>query len=116
MHNFFDGAQRSDKQFFQKMVGKHPCASIRCVRYVMERTVDTLLNCSPPANAKNVSRHLDLIAANTEPGVWQHIAAYYGVIETTKTLREHLHMLVHLVGFAHPEDIFKESSTHNISL
>ena len=118
MHNFFDRAQRSDKQFFQKMVGKHPCAAMRCVRYVMERTIDTLLNCSPPANAKNVSQrqHLDLIAANTEPGVWQHIAAYFGVIETTKTLREHLHMLVHLVGFAHPEDIFKDASTQPLTV
>ena len=96
---FFQRALADDKHFFQRMVVKYPCAAMRCVRFIMERTIDTLLNCSPPANKKPTQQHLDLIASNTEPGVWQHIAAYFGVIETTKSLREHLHMLVHLVGF-----------------
>ena len=52
-------------------------------------------------------QHFDLIASKNEPGIWQHIAAYFGVIESTKTMREHLHMLVHLLGFARPEDLFK---------
>eukprot|EP00435_Cladocopium_sp_Y103_P008727 s3817_g2.t1 len=93
---FFQRALTDDKHFFQRMVVKYPCAAMRCVRFIMERTIDTLMNCSPPANKKPAQQHLDLIASNTEPGVWQHVAAYFGVIETTKSLREHLHMIVHL--------------------
>lgn len=110
LQNFFDVRTSTDKAFFQKMAVKHPCAAMRCVRFVMERTIDTLLNCSPPANKKPQCQNLDLVASKPEPGVWQHVAAYFGVIETTKTLREHLHMLVHLVGFSHPEDLFKDTN------
>ena len=107
MEGYFRRAKLTDTLLLRRMAVKNPCAAMRCVRFVMERTIDTLMNCSPPANKKPQAQHLDLIASNTEPGVWQHVAAYFGVVETTKTLREHLHMLVHLLGFAHPEDLFQ---------
>lgn len=103
----FNQFKQKDRMFFAKMAAKHPCAAMRCVRCVMERTIDTLLNCSPAANKSQRRQHLDLIAANNEPGVWQYVAAYFGVVETTKALREYLHMLVHVLGFSHPEDLFK---------
>ena len=113
MNEFFKRAHARSAHFFQKMALKHPCAAMRCVRFIMERTIDTLMNCSLPANKKPGQQHLDLIAAKTEPGMWQHVGAYFGVVETTKALREHLHMLVHLVGFRHPEDIFKDLPKRN---
>ena len=106
MEGYFRRAKLTDTLLLRRMAVKNR-AAMRCVRFVMEPTIDTLMNCSPPANKKPQAQHLDLIASNTEPGVWQHVAAYFGVVETTKTLREHLHMLVHLLGFAHPEDLFQ---------
>lgn len=107
LRRVFNQFKQEDRMFFVKMAAKHPCAAMRCVRCVMERTIDTLLHCSSPANKGKRQQHLDLVAANSEPGVWQYVEAYFGVVETTKALREHLHMLVHVVGFSHPEDLFK---------
>ncbi len=81
---------------------------MRRVRFAMERTIECHIHCQLAANSKPKLQYCDLVASKTEPGIWQHVAAYFGVIEATKTMREHLHMMVHLLGFAHPQDLFKD--------
>ena len=41
-----------------------------------------------------------------------HVAAYMGVVEPQMRKALHMHMLVQLLGFAHPDDIFKAGRFH----
>ncbi|CAE7035554.1 unnamed protein product [Symbiodinium sp. CCMP2592] len=102
-----------DAFFFRTLAAKYPRAAMRCIRFVMERTIDTLMYCAAPANKKPTVQHVDLVAAKTEPGVWQHVSAYFGVVETTKSMREHLHVLVHLLGFSHPSELLRGNFRSN---
>ena len=49
--------------------------------------------------------NLDGIAALATPGVFGHIRGYLGVVEPQMRKALHLHMLIQLVGFAHPKDL-----------
>ena len=64
--------------------------------------IRTLLNCEPPGKC-----FPDGIAARLEPGIFNYAAGYLGVVEPQLRKALHLHMLVQLLGFAHPMDFFR---------
>ena len=51
----------------------------------------------------------DSFPAHIVPGVFGHIAGYLGVVEPQMRKALHIHMLIQLLGFSHPEDIFREN-------
>ena len=46
------------------------------------------------------------IPANEQSGVFGHVRAYLGVVEPQMRKALHLHMLIQLLGFSHPQDLF----------
>ena len=52
----------------------------------------------------------DGLPTKTEPGIFGHLAGYLGVVEPQMRKMLHLHMLIQLHGFRHPEDLFADDS------
>ncbi len=50
---------------------------------------------------------MDGVAARLEAGILGSVAGCLGVIEAQMRKMLHLHMLVQLHGFSHPDDIFR---------
>jgi hypothetical protein len=50
---------------------------------------------------------MDGVAARLEAGIFGSVAGYLGVIEAQMRKMLHLHMLVQLHGFSHPDDLFR---------
>ena len=115
LRRFFGEHVAADPTIFRRLANRHPLAAMRAIRFTFERTLDTLFNCSlhkdQPLQVDATALKADLFAADTVPGVLGHIAAYYGVVETTKSMREHLHMMLHIINFEHPEDLLSETAT-----
>ena len=85
------------------LVAQDPLVAARVFHWTVRLVVRTLFNCSD--GPKNL--HPDGVAAREAPGVFGHVRAYLGVVEEQLRKALHIHMLVQLVGFAHPEDLFK---------
>ena len=68
----------------------------------MKLVLRTLLNCDD-----HPGRALDSIAAGETPGIFGHVRAYLGVVEPQMRKALHIHMLIQLLGFSHPEDLFR---------
>ena len=49
---------------------------------------------------------MDNLPVKATPGIFGNIRAYFGVVEPQMRKALHLHMLIQLLGFAHPQDIF----------
>ena len=75
--------------------------------YTIELVIEELFNCAPGATSASKSQHMDGIAARLETGIFGSVAGYLGVIEAQMRKMLHLHMLVQLHGFSHPDDIFR---------
>ena len=60
-----------------------------------------LFNCASPREP-----FPDGVPARDSPGVFGHVAGYLGVVEPQMRKALHIHMLVQLLGFAHPADLF----------
>ena len=60
-----------------------------------------MFNCAPPQQC-----FADALPTRTEPGVFGHIAGYLGAVEPQMRKALHIHMLIQLLGFAHPQDLF----------
>ena len=57
---------------------------------------------------------MDSVAAREVPGIFGYVRAYLGVVEPQMRKALHVHMLVQLVGFSHPEDLFRSDSVANV--
>ena len=84
-----------------EMAAQDPLAATKCFHYTVRLTIEALFNCVPPGKT-----YPDGLPSHTEPGVFGHVAAYLGVVEPQMRKALHIHMLIQLLGFAHPEDIF----------
>ena len=49
---------------------------------------------------------MDSVAAHETPGIFGHVRAFLGVVEPQMRKALHIHMLIQLLGFAHPADLF----------
>jgi hypothetical protein len=71
--------------------------------------IKTLFNCDvKPGTA------LDSVAAHETPGIFGHVRAYLGVVEPQMRKALHIHMLIQLLGFGHPADIFGSDLLPNV--
>ena len=50
----------------------------------------------------------DALPTKAEPGVYGHVSGYLGVVEPQMRKALHIHMLIQLLGFAHPADLFSD--------
>ena len=67
-----------------------------------------MFNCAPPNEP-----FPDGLPARVSPGVFGHVAGYIGVVEPQMRKALHIHMLVQLLVFAHPADIFAHGRIHD---
>ena len=75
--------------------------------WAFEHTLTELFNVAPPANRKPARQHIDGVPARCEEGLLGHVSAYMGIVEPQMSLTEHLHMLLHVVGFTSPRQLFE---------
>ena len=71
--------------------------------------IDALLGCGKPFTS-----YADGIPAHAVPGIFGHISGYLGVVEPQMRKALHIHMLVQLLGFAHPEDLITSGSLASV--
>ena len=85
-------------------VASNQLAATRCFHWTVRLVIRTLFNCNDRAGSS-----MDSIAAHETPGIFGHVRAFLGVVEPQMRKALHLHMLIQLVGFSHPEDLFKDN-------
>ena len=86
---------------FYSLVAGNPLAATRSFHWTVPLVIRTLLDCADKAGLST-----DGILANEIAGVFGHVRAYFGVVEPQMRKALHLHMLIQLLGFAHPQDLF----------
>ena len=84
-----------------EMAAQDPVAATKCFHYTVRLVLDALFNCS-----RYKEPFPDGVPARVVPGVFGHVAGYLGVVEPQMRKALHIHMLVQLLGFAHPLDLF----------
>lgn len=112
LHALYRHQAATDSTAIRSLARTDSLAAMHAVRFIIERVLDVLLNCAKASRKPSSNLCPDLVASRTGPGVFGHVSAYYTVIETTQNLREHAHMLIHLLGFQHPEDLFDHADFH----
>jgi len=88
-----------------ELVAGNPLAATRCFHWTVRLVLRTLFNCGDKPGSG-----LDSIAAHEVPGVFGHVRAFFGVVEPQMRKALHTHMLVYLLGFAHPDDLFADDA------
>ena len=86
-----------------ELVAQNPIVGTKCFHWTVKLVIRLLFNCAPTPG-----QNPDNIAANELPGVFGYVRAYFGVVEPQKRKTLHTHMLVHLLGFAHPQDLMHD--------
>ena len=87
-----------------QLVAGNPLVATRCFHWTVRLVIRTLFNCDDkPGQCP------DSVASKDVPGVFGHVRAYYGVVEPQMRKALHIHMLVQILGFSHPEDILGEA-------
>ena len=86
-----------------------PLAATRCFHWTVTLVIRTLFNCEDVAG-----RAVDSVATCEEAGIFGYVRAYLGVVEPQMRKALHVHMLVQLLGFSHPEDLFRGDSVINV--
>ena len=91
----------NDPRRLHVLAARNPLATTRCFHYTVRMVISCLFNCADKPGA-----FPDNIAANDLPGIFGYVRAYMGVVEPQMRKALHMHMLVQLVGFSHPGEIF----------
>ena len=100
---------RENPRRLHEAVAANPLSATRCFHWTLKLVIRVLFNCD-----EIPGRSCDSIAANTIPGIFGHVRAYLGVVEPQMRKALHCHMLIQLVGFSHPEDLFRENMLPDI--
>ena len=93
---------RQDPRRLNRLIAQDPLVATRVFHWTVRLVLKTLFNC-----CDKPGENLDGIAAAEVPGVFGHVRAYLGVVEPQMRKALHIHMLVQLLGFSHPDDLFK---------
>ena len=92
-----------------ELVAGNPLAATRCFHWTLRLVIRTLFNCDDQPGTSP-----DSVAGKECPGVFGTVRAYYGIVEPQMRKALHIHMLVQLLGFAHPDDILGAGSLPDI--
>ena len=87
-----------------ELVAGCPLAATRCFHWTVRLVIRVLFNC-----ADLPGKTPDGIPAFAQPGVFGHVRAFLGVVEPQMRKALHIHMLIQLLGFSHPRDLFSTS-------
>ena len=75
----------------------------------MRLVIDTLFSCAEP-----FAPYPDSMPAHAVPGIFGHVAGYLGVVEPQMRKALHIHFLVQLHGFSHPQDLITSGGLADI--
>ncbi len=92
---------KENRRKLHEAVAANPMAATRCFHWTVKLVLAFLFNCS-----NTPGKSVDGIAAHDTPGIFGHVRAYMGIVEPQMRKALHIHMLVQLLGFSHPEDLF----------
>ena len=88
-----------------ELVNRDPLVATRVFHWTVRLVISELFNC-----ADEPGLHADNIPARGVPGVFGHVRAYLGAVEPQMRKALHIHMLVQLLGFAHPDDLLSRGT------
>lgn len=107
MKTYYGRVKKDNALRLHEFAIEHPAAAALCVHLTFRMTLEFLFNCSGPANHRPSKQHADGYPCKCEPGIFNYLAGYMGIVEPQMRWTEHLHMLLQLLGFAHPRDFFR---------
>ena len=82
-------------------VAANPMTPTRCFHWTVRLVLRTLFTCDDKPGLAT-----DSIAAHDTPGIFGYVRACLGVAEPQMREALRIHMLVQLLGFSHPEEVF----------
>ena len=97
MSEFLDQHPRS----LHELVASDPLVGTRVFHWTVKLVVRTLFNCADKTDAC-----VDHVSTRETPGVFGHVRGDFGVVEPQMRKALHIHMLIQLLGFMHPDDLF----------
>ncbi|CAK0897224.1 unnamed protein product, partial [Prorocentrum cordatum] len=100
---------REDPRRLHRAVAKDPLIATRVFHWTVRLVMRALFNCTGAPDELNC----DGIAAKNLPGIVGHVRAHLGVVEEQMRKALHIHMLIQLVGFSHPDDLFQGDHLQN---
>ena len=92
---------REDPRRLHALAAANPLAATRCFHWTVRLVIRTLFNCADKPGSST-----DGIPAKEQSGVFGYVRAYFGVVEPQMRKALHVHMLIQLLGFSHPQDLF----------
>jgi len=107
MKSYYGRVKKDNALRLHEFAIEHPAAAALCVHLTFRMTLEFLFNCSGPANHRPEKQHADGYPCKCEPGIFNYLAGFLGIVEPQMRWTEHLHMLLQLLGFAHPQDFFR---------
>ena len=110
MQAYYDRVQQNNSLRLHEFAVEHPAAAAQCVHTTFLTVITLLFSCAAPANYRPNKQFADGVPSRCEPGLLGHLAGYLGIVEPQQRYTEHIHMLVQLLGFAHPRDFFQQGS------
>ncbi|CAK0894190.1 unnamed protein product, partial [Prorocentrum cordatum] len=98
--------QAEHPRLLHRRVAQDPYYAQKVFHSTVKDVIRYIFNCADgPSNLPP-----DGIAASEVPGVFGYVRPYLGVVEEQMRKALHIHMLVQILGFSHPDDIFKKNS------
>ena len=99
--DFMSSFLQENPRRIHQAVASSPLVATRCFHWTVKLVICVLFNCDVKPGVA-----MDSVPAHENPGIFGHVRAYLGVVEPQMRKALHIHMLVQLLGFTHPADIF----------
>ena len=84
-----------------ELVASNPIVGARCFHWTVRLVVRTLFHCVDPSSVS-----LDSVPARETPGIFGYLRGFLGIVEPQMRKALHMHMLIQVLGFSHPRDVF----------
>ncbi len=99
--DFMSSFLQENPRRIHQAVASSPLVATRCFHWTVKLVICVLFNCDVKPGVA-----MDSVPAHENPGIFGHVRAYLGVVEPQMCKALRIHMLVQLLGFTHPADIF----------
>ncbi|MEC9032278.1 MAG: hypothetical protein VYB15_10375, partial [Planctomycetota bacterium] len=110
MRAYYEEVSKDNPLRLHELAAQNPEAAAKCVHLTFRMTIEILMNCTPPANVKPHKMNLDLVPALCEAGMFTYLSGYLGVVEPQMRFTEHMHALLQIFGYSHPEEFFRSGT------